>query len=36
MGAEHLVVGGGATRTVVATEEDYARLAAALDQVTRT
>lgn len=33
MGAEHLVVGGGAKRTVAATEEDYARLAAALDQV---
>ena len=33
MGAEHLVVGGGAKRTVPATDEDYARLAAALDQV---
>jgi inosose dehydratase len=33
MGAEHLVVGGGAKRTVPATDEDYARLSAALDQV---
>jgi inosose dehydratase len=33
MGAEHLVVGGGAKRTLPATKEDYARLAGALDQV---
>ncbi len=33
MGAEHLVVGGGAKRTLPATEEDYSRLGAALDQV---
>ena len=34
MGAEHFIVGGGAKRTVAASEEDYKRLAAALDQVT--
>ena len=33
LGAEHLVVGGGAKRSVAATDEDYARLGAALDQV---
>ena len=33
LGAEHLVVGGGAKRSVPATDEDYARLGAALDQV---
>jgi inosose dehydratase len=33
LGAEHLVVGGGAKRSVAATGEDYARLGAALDQV---
>ena len=33
LGAEHLVVGGGAKRSVDATDEDYARLGAALDQV---
>ena len=33
LGAEHLVVGGGAKRSVPATDEDYSRLAAALDQV---
>ena len=33
MGAEHLVVGGGAKRTIPATDDDYARLGAALDQV---
>jgi inosose dehydratase len=32
-GADQLVVGGGAQRTVPATDEDYARLASALDQV---
>ncbi|MEA2420756.1 MAG: inosose dehydratase [Thermoleophilaceae bacterium] len=32
-GAEQLVVGGGAQRTQPASDEDYARLAAALDQV---
>ena len=33
LGAEHLVVGGGAKRSAPATDEDYSRLAAALDQV---
>ena len=33
VGAEHLVVGGGARRTEPATEADYARLAGALDEV---
>jgi inosose dehydratase len=33
LGAEHLVVGGGARRTTGTTEADYARLAEALDQV---
>ena len=33
LGAEHLVVGGGAKRSVAATDEDYLRLSAALDQV---
>jgi inosose dehydratase len=33
LGAEHLVVGGGAKRSVATTDEDYARLGAALDQV---
>ena len=33
LGAEHLVVGGGAKRSVAATDEDYSRLGAALDQV---
>ena len=32
-GAQHLVVGGGAQKTVPPTEEDYARLSDALDQV---
>lgn len=32
-GASHLVVGGGAQRTVAATDEDYRRLGAALDCV---
>jgi inosose dehydratase len=32
-GAEHVVVGGGAQRSSGATQEDYARLAAALDRV---
>jgi inosose dehydratase len=35
LGAEHLVVGGGAKRTLPATDEDYARLATALDQVAK-
>jgi inosose dehydratase len=35
LGAEHLVVGGGAKRTLPATDEDYARLATALDQVVK-
>ena len=34
LGARHFVVGGGAKRTVPATDEDYARLAATLDQIT--
>jgi inosose dehydratase len=33
LGAEHLVVGGGAKRSVAATDQDYTRLGAALDQV---
>ncbi|MBW0001126.1 MAG: TIM barrel protein [Verrucomicrobia bacterium] len=33
LGAEHLVVGGGAQKTVPATDEDYDRLAEALDKV---
>jgi inosose dehydratase len=33
LGAEHLVVGGGARRTMGTTETDYARLAKALDRV---
>lgn len=33
MGAEHFVVGGGAKRTVPPGEDDYKRLAAALNQV---
>jgi len=33
LGAEHFVVGGGAKRTVPATDEDYARLASTLDQI---
>jgi inosose dehydratase len=33
LGAEHLVVGGGAKRSVAATDEDYKRLAGALDQI---
>jgi inosose dehydratase len=33
MGAKHFVVGGGAKRTVSATDEDYARLASTLDQI---
>jgi len=33
LGAKHFVVGGGAKRTVPATDEDYARLASALDQI---
>ena len=33
LGAEHLVVGGGAKRSVAATDEDYSQLGAALDQV---
>jgi inosose dehydratase len=33
LGAEHLVVGGGAQRTEPATDADFARLAAALDEV---
>jgi inosose dehydratase len=32
-GAEHLVVGGGAQRTVPPADDDYTRLAAALDRV---
>lgn len=32
-GAEHLVVGGGAQRSEPATDEDYSRLAGALDEV---
>jgi inosose dehydratase len=34
LGARHFVVGGGAKRTVPATDDDYARLAATLDQIT--
>lgn len=33
LGAEHLVIGGGAQRTEPATGKDFARLAAALDEV---
>ena len=33
LGAKHFVVGGGAKRTVPATEEDYARLGSTLDQI---
>jgi inosose dehydratase len=33
LGAEHLVVGGGAQRTEPATDEDYERLGRALDEV---
>jgi inosose dehydratase len=33
LGASHFVVGGGAKRTVPATDEDYARLGATLDQI---
>ena len=35
LGAEHLVIGGGAQRTEAATDADYDRLAAALDEVAR-
>jgi inosose dehydratase len=35
LGAEHLVIGGGAQRTEPATETDYDRLAAGLDEVAR-
>lgn len=35
LGAEHLVVGGGAQRTEAAGDDDYARLGAALDEVVR-
>jgi inosose dehydratase len=35
LGAEHLVVGGGAQRTEAASDTDYERLAAALDEVAR-
>jgi inosose dehydratase len=35
LGAEHLVVGGGAQRVEPPTEEDYDRLAAGLDEVAR-
>jgi len=33
LGAEHFVVGGGAKRTVPASDEDYTRLASTLDQI---
>jgi inosose dehydratase len=33
MGAKHFVVGGGSKRTVPASDDDYARLASALDQI---
>jgi inosose dehydratase len=33
LGAEHFVVGGGAKRVLPATDEDYARLAGALDKI---
>jgi inosose dehydratase len=33
LGARHFVVGGGAKRTVPASDDDYARLAYALDQI---
>jgi inosose dehydratase len=33
LGADHFVVGGGAKRSVAASEEDYKRLASTLDQV---
>jgi inosose dehydratase len=33
LGAEHFVVGGGAKRTVTASDEDYTRLASTLDQI---
>ena len=33
LGARHFVVGGGAKRTVPASDEDYARLASTLDQI---
>jgi inosose dehydratase len=36
LGAQHLVVGGGAQKTVPATDEDYGRLAEALDKVVDT
>jgi inosose dehydratase len=35
LGAEHLVIGGGAQRAEPPTDEDYARLAAGLDEVAR-
>jgi inosose dehydratase len=35
VGAEHLVIGGGAQRTEAATDADYDRLGAALDEVAR-
>lgn len=35
LGAEHLVIGGGAQRSEAATDADYDRLAAALDEVAR-
>ena len=35
LGAEHLVIGGGAQRSVAATDADYDRLAAGLDDVAR-
>jgi inosose dehydratase len=33
LGAKHFVIGGGAKRTVPASDEDYARLASTLDQI---